>query len=143
MYRVREVDGCEYAETIRRLNGMAPETFPPLTDNHLENGFWWLVDKADDVPVAFAGMVPFEPFPNIGYLKRAFVLPDHRGGGLQSRLIMARECKARQLGWTHLVSECSASNTHSATNFARSGYSICEPEQPWAINSIYWLKALI
>ena len=145
-YRIREVAAWHdrtIAKTIHGFNRLAPETFPVLSDRHLANGYWWLVYGPDVEPVGFAGMVPFEPFPMIGYLKRAFVMPEHRGHGLQSALMAARETKARRLGWTHLVSECSADNTHSARNFAAAGFAQVEPEQRWgAENSIYWRKAL-
>lgn len=142
MYRIVEVDGNEHAETLHRFNALAPEIFPALTAAHIENGFWWFANLDSDA-VAFAGLVEFQPFPNIGYLKRAYVLPDYRGHGLQLRMMEVREAKARQLGWTMLVSECSASNTSSARNFARAGYERCDPEQKWgAPNSIYFVKRL-
>lgn len=143
-YRIVEVDGSNHlaAETIHRFNRLSPDVFPELESRHLENGYWFVAYHEGEV-VAFAGMVPFEPFPNIAYLKRAYVLPDHRGHGLQLRLMVTREVKAQQLGWTHLVSECSASNTASARNFARAGFERCDPEQKWgASNSIYFVKRL-
>jgi hypothetical protein len=50
--------------------------------------------------------------------------------------------KARQLGWTHLVSECRVENKFSAANFLKAGFELCEPEQPWEKNSVYWVKRL-
>lgn len=141
-YQITEVDGREHAKTIHQFNRLAPECFPPLQTRHIELGFWWLVYLGSD-PVAFAGMVPFHPFPLIGYLKRAYVMQEHRGHGLQGRLMAVRERKAKSLGWTHLVSECSASNLHSACNFSKAGFERVEPEQRWgAANSLYWRKAL-
>lgn len=140
-YRISEVSGEECADEINRFNRMAPETFPELTERHLTNGFWWFA-YLDNEPVAFSGMVEMLPFANIGYLKRAYVLPDHRGHGLQLRMLVTRELKARELGWTQLVSEC-ASGSHSARNFCRAQFARVEPEQPWgAPESIYWAKAL-
>lgn len=142
MYQIQEVDGITFGDTIHWFNSLAPECFPALQDHHLEKGFWWLV-RHNTFPVAFAGMVPFEPFPNVGYLKRAFVMAEHRGNGLQASLMRHREDKARRIGWTTLVSECAASNVHSARNFAAAGFEQVEPEQRWgAANSLYWRKAL-
>jgi L-amino acid N-acyltransferase YncA len=141
-YRIEEVDGRERAKTIHQFNRLAPECFPPLQARHLEHGHWWIVYQGSN-PVAFAGLVPFEPFPGVGYLKRAYVMQEHRGHALQARLMAAREDKARQLGWTTLVSECARTNLHSARNFERAGFSPCEPEQRWgAADSVYWRKAL-
>lgn len=113
MYEVREVDGTLFADTLHGFNSLAPETFPPLKLHHLESGFWWLA-YLDDEAVAFAGLVPMTPFKGYGYLKRCYVKPDHYGHGLQFRLMCAREVKARQLEWTHLVSECLSTNSFSS-----------------------------
>ncbi len=141
-YQIHEVDGILNQDVIERFNSLVPATFPLLKLHHLELGYWWLAYH-DEIPVAFAGMVPFDPFPSVGYFKRCYVLPNHHGHGLQYRLMMARELKARQLGWTMLVSECHASNEHSANNFRRAGFERADPEQPWARDSVYWLKHLI
>jgi GNAT superfamily N-acetyltransferase len=147
IFRTREVAARRdrlLQEQIRAFNAMAPETFPALQDRHFQTGHWWLVYSLDESePVAFAGMVPFEPFPLVGYLKRAFVIPTARGHGLQRSLLEEREAKARQLGWTTLVSECAADNHPSAANFQRAGFTQFEPEQRWgAPNSLYWKKDL-
>jgi GNAT superfamily N-acetyltransferase len=142
LYSIHEVDGATHAAMIDTFNKLAPDRFPPLEPRHYTDGYWWLA-YLEETPVAFAGMVPLEPFPNIGYLKRCYVLPDHHGHGLQFRLMATRELKARQLGWTHLVSECGRDNTWSANNFRRAGFDPCEPEQRWgAPGSIYWIKAI-
>jgi GNAT superfamily N-acetyltransferase len=143
-YRIREVAGRDrmVAAVLHGFNALAPECFPPLEPRHLERGHWWIVYHSG-VPAAFAGMVPFEPFPGVGYLKRAYVMPKHRGHGLQRALLTTREAKARHLGWTLLVSECAADNLPSARNFAAAGYAQAEPEQRWgAPGSIYWRKDL-
>ena len=143
-YRIVEVDGYEPAIAVQlhAFNHCVPEVFPPLKPHHLENGFWWLV-YLDAEAIAFAGLVPFEPFPKTGYLKRSYVSPDHRGNALQLRLLGVREQKARELKWTHLVSECKLKNIPSANNLIRAGYTLCEPEQPWGEpGSIYWVKEL-
>ena len=140
LYQIVEVDGPTFADTLRQFNSMHDE-FPALEERHLEDGYWWLVFCGAEA-VAFAGLVQFYPCKSVGYLKRCFVLPDHRGHSLQQRLLLIREGKARELGWKQLVSECSVSNTHSAYNFRRAGYQICEPEQPWAKDSVFFVKDL-
>lgn len=142
-YQIREVAGRDriIAATLHRFNGF-DSCFPALEPRHLRNGFWWLV-YSDAAAIAFAGMVPLEPFPGVGYLKRAYVMPAYRGQGLQRQLLAVRESKARRFGWSLLVSECGADNVHSADNFAAAGFAQCEPEQRWgATNSIYWKKEL-
>lgn len=149
-YEIREIDGGLNRNIIEYFNTLDPQ-FPDLQDRHFDAGFWWLALRTDhpdalgevEAAVGFAGLVPFEPFAKIGYYKRCFVLPDHHGHGLQYRFMMAREAKAKSLGWDVVVSECGGDNTHSASNFRKAGFDRCEPEQRWgASGSIYWMKAL-
>ena len=142
-YRLEEVDGSDpkTAEVIHYFNSLAPEIFPPLTDTHLSDGYWWLAYLGQE-PVAFAGLVTFEPCTETAYLKRCYVLPDHCGHGLQLRLMTVREVKARELGYVRIVGEC-AEHSHSNLNFRRAFFERFEPEQMWgAPNSVYWRKAL-
>lgn len=140
MYTLHEVDGLTFADILNYFNAMVDD-WPPLQERHFLNGHWWIA-YLEDEPVAFAGLVPFEPFQNVGYCKRCYVKPDHHGHGLQFRLLKARELKAKQLGWTMLVSECSSNNLWSASNFTKAGFSRTEPEQPWAMNAIYFMKMI-
>lgn len=143
MYRIREVDGGDddIAEIVRDFNKRSEVEFPELTDEELEGGYWWLAYHKSN-PVAFAGMVQSSQWHNVGYFKRAGVLPKHRGHGLQIRLMRVREQKAKKLGWSHLVSECTET-AFSANNFIRAGFKIYQPQRPWAFkNSIYWIKTL-
>lgn len=140
-YELHEVDGVTFAETLAGLNRLVPE-WPELQTRHFENGYWWIAYHGGEI-VAFAGLVPMTPFVGYGYLKRCYVKPDHYGHGLQFRMMVAREVKARQLEWTHLVSECLSTNSFSSGNFRRAGFSVCEPEQKWGEpGSVYWVKEL-
>lgn len=140
-YRCTEVSGREHAETIHRLNNLSPHLFPPLRLWHLSAGHWWLIFYRNE-PKAFAGLCPMVPFVGVGYLKRCYVDPKYRGRGWQKILLEERERKAKELGWTMLVSEAKADNEHSISNFIRSGYSETFPEQPWASDSRYFVKVL-
>jgi GNAT superfamily N-acetyltransferase len=133
VYQIHEVDGVTFSDTINAFDKLVPQ-WPALQQRHFATGYWWLA-YLEEGPVAFAGLVPFEPFPNIGYLKRCYVNPDHHGHGLQFRLMVARESKAKQLGWTHLVSECRVNNKYSTANFTKAGFIQREPEQPWERDS--------
>jgi N-acetylglutamate synthase-like GNAT family acetyltransferase len=143
-YRIREVDASndDVAEIIRALNAETAE-FPELTDNELDgfHCYWWIAYRGKE-PVGFAGMVPSQKYKNVGYLKRAGVTAGHRGNGIQLRLFKVREQKARKIGWTHLVSECT-NTVYSANNFIRAGFKLFEPKERWAFeNSLYWRKVL-
>lgn len=140
-YRIREVDASdeEIAETIRRMNEHTD--FPDLTEEDLDIGHWWLVYLNSD-PVAFAGMMPSHQWRHVGYFVRAGVDAAHRGHGLQIRLMRVRINKARKLGYSHVVSDCT-DTIWSANNFIRAGFKLYEPKSPWAFqHTLYWKKTL-
>lgn len=141
-YEVREVNGTQHADLIRLFNSLEP-SFPELTDNHLRTGFWWIVYFAKK-PIGFAGMVPMIPFKGVMYMKRAYIEPgDHRGQGLQWRLLWEREQRCRQLNYHQVVSECAGDNEWSAANFLKARYEQVFPEQPWGTpGSIYFSKLI-
>lgn len=135
-------DGRANADLLRGMNAREPGVFPPLTDEHLSDGHWWIA-SLDGEAVGFAGLVAMIPFPKVGYMKRAYVDPDYRGRGIQMEFMRRRQQKAIRLGYTTLVSECAADNLPSRRNFERAGFAECNPEQPWgAPGSIYFIKRL-
>jgi GNAT superfamily N-acetyltransferase len=143
-FQIVEVSGEHplTAASINAFNSSFPDDFLPLKPHHLTRGHWWLVHSGPTV-IGFAGMVPFEPFPRVGYLKRAAVLPAWRGKGIQRQLFSLREEKARtSTDWTHIVSECSLENVASGNNFIRSGYLLVSAERPWEKETLFWRKTL-
>jgi GNAT superfamily N-acetyltransferase len=143
-YAIIEVDPRDdtVVRQIHAFNRSEP-SFPELQPRHFHHGYWWFAYRHGE-PVGFAGLVPMVPFPGVGYLKRAYVLPEARGNGLQRQFLFTRETMARCLGWSMLTAECSAGNITSANNFLACGYDPFEPEQPWGElpDAIYWLKRL-
>ena len=138
MYAINEVSGPDNADLLRYLNDLVP-TFPELTDDHLYEGFWWLIQS--DETVGFCGMVPFHPFDGVWYAKRCFLRPSHRGNGLQIRSLATRELKAREIGGKQIVSE--TTNPRSAKNMIAAGFAEVIPEQKWGDhNSRYFAKVL-
>lgn len=140
MMEIREIDGVACAAQLRALNALEPK-FPELQERHFTTGHWWLALAGTEV-AGFAGLVPFVPFALVGYLKRALVLPPHRGQGLQRRFLAVREAKARALGWTTIVTDAGINNVNSQRNLEAAGYVRCEPEQRWYEPSAYFVKYL-
>jgi GNAT superfamily N-acetyltransferase len=138
-YRIRRVDGSEEADVIQELHngcfeGSAP---PPETDA----GHWWLAYDGFD-PVAFAQLTTSKQWDGCGYLARSGVRSDHRGRGLQLRLIRAREARARELGWQWIVTDTN-NNIASANTLIRAGYRLYQPRRPWSFSTaLYWRKEL-
>src|SRR5579871_385391 len=140
---ILEVDGLDHHELLHYMNGFEPERFPPLTSAHLAHGLWWLAVD-DNVAIGFAALVPFfGPNDGVGYLKRAYVLPQYRGQGMQASFVRLREERARSLGWHLLVTECAGDNLASAKNLLRAGYEKFTPDQLWGEqDSVYFRKRL-
>lgn len=93
--------------------------------------------------MAFAGVVPSTHVYNAGYFSRVGVLRKYTGSGLQLRLMRALESRARQNGWSAVVSD-TTDNLASANNFIRAGYRLYQPQTPWGWpNTLYWRKAII
>lgn len=143
-YVIEEVDAPASAEIIHFFNGLASDIFPPLTERHLTAGHWWLAFFGRSKVVGFAGLVPFfDDADGVGYLKRAYVLPEHRGQGLQVQFIHLRVRKAKDLDWTLLVTETSGDNLPSQRSMKRAGFETFIPEQSWGRpGSIYFKKRL-
>lgn len=140
-YKIREVDGSDddVADDLRMLHALTFFGDAPVPDTDI--GHWWLVTH-DGQPVAFALLVPSSYGPGVGYLKRAGVVSDHRGHGLQRRLIRVRELRARRNGW-HLIVTDTTENPASANTLIACGYRLFEPEVRWAWpHSLYWKKEL-
>ena len=105
--------------------------------------WWWLAIDEDGKAVGFAGMRPSERWQQTIYLCRAGVLPDYRGQGIQKRLIRARLAKARALGNTHAITDCTTENPASAKSLIKAGFRPYWPKAPWGLpHSIYWIKKL-
>src|ERR1035437_5221345 len=104
MYRIREVDGHddEIADTLAYLHRLA--FFDGASIPEFDLGHWWHACH-EAIPVGFAGVVPSTRAFNAGYFCRVGVLERHCGNGLQLRLMRALESRARQNGWSSVVSD--------------------------------------
>ncbi|VTU32417.1 Acetyltransferase (GNAT) family protein [Variovorax sp. PBS-H4] len=103
---------------------------------------WWVV-WLDKQPVGFAALRPCQGHPTMGYLARAGVAPEHRGRGLQRRLIKVRENAGRRRGMAVMVTDTHLTNHASSNNLIRCGYRLYEPGGRWAFgDGLYWLKHL-
>lgn len=148
-FRIREVDATEehYHEELTNLHDATFYDTSIRAD--FERGYWWLVwddafpPSAKAPPIAFCGLTHAINTQGSGYLKRAGVLKDFRGQGLQRKLITVRERKARTLGLNVMLTD-TTENPPSANSLIRAGYKLFEPNHRWAFqNSLYWRKDLI
>jgi GNAT superfamily N-acetyltransferase len=142
MYRIRIVDGTdeEVAENIRDLHELTFGNTAPQIDP--ESGWWWIVYDGREL-AGFCGLMPATGTAGYAYFNRVGVLAQHRGNGLQKRLMRAMEAKARKLGFVAIVSDTTSDNPASANNMIACGYRLYWPEVPWALSySIYFRKEL-
>lgn len=145
MYRIREVDADEYADELEALHRSTFADGTPLAD--FTEGHWWIAFHLGlsgrlNIPAAFIGVRQSILASDTGYFIRVGVLPQHRGYGLQRRLMRAMEQKARKVGWVRVVSD-TRNNPHSANNIIAAGYRMFNPEPPWGFtDASYWIKDL-
>lgn len=117
------------------------ECFPSDYRPVLENSLWWIVWRGKE-PVGYAGLRVCEGAPNLGlgFLSRAGVLREHRGRGLQRRLIWAREAEARALGLNELVTYVAHWNSPSINSLVACGYRFYRPATKWGGKEAVYLR---
>jgi GNAT superfamily N-acetyltransferase len=104
-------------------------------------GAWWLAWD-DGEPVAFAGVRPSLRWIDCMYLCRSGVAPEHRGKGVQKRLIRVREAYAREMAMRWLISD-TTNNPASANSLISCGFRMYEPAAPWGNrHTVYWKKRI-
>lgn len=138
-YRIREIDGSDNDDILTELHSLCFGGEAPQAE--YDHGHWWLAFDGKE-PVAFAGLTPSQLGFNCGYLKRCGILPEHRGQGLQRRLIRVREARAKKNGWGRIVTDCT-DNPHSANNLFKAGYKMFTPKYGWFREAtLYWTKTI-
>lgn len=149
-YRIRKVDGAdeEIADELRRMHLAAFGDSAPAVEP--EEGHWWFAFPLEGArsalgskePVAFGGIKQAYMWQDAGYLNRSGVMLEHRGHGLQRKLLRAREAYSRRHGWNWCISDTS-NNIPSANNLIRAGYTLYRPMEPWGFSyTLYWSKKL-
>ena len=141
MYRIREVNGRDddIADTLAELHQLTFFNSAPVPE--FDWGHWWFAYHGG-LPIAFAGLVPSTHVKDAGYFCRVGVLSEYCGQALQLRFMRVVESRARNNGWSLVVSD-TTDNLVSANNFIRAGYQLYQPEYPWAWRySLYWRKIL-
>ena len=143
MYRIRRANPEEGDnEVILELHRKCFTSGEYIPD--FDEGWWWLCYRDYD-PVGFCGLektIDRVYGNDLGYLCRSGVREDHRGKGLQLRMIRVRERKAREVGCTAMLTDTN-DNPKSGNTLIRAGYKLFVPTKPWAMKtSLYWKKEL-
>ncbi|MBF9235561.1 GNAT family N-acetyltransferase [Microvirga alba] len=139
-YIIRLADNTRPA-TLKLLRRLHSECLPYDKLPNFTEGFWWIAYHGDDA-VGFAGMVRSARWIDAGYMNRAGVVPDHRGHGLQKRLIRVRMRYAKRIGWRWLITD-TTENPPSANSLIGCGFRAYDPANPWGgRTTTYWRRAL-
>ena len=105
--------------------------------------FWWLV-YAGKKPIGFAGI---EYGSRDAFLCRAGILKEHRGHGIQRKLIRYRENHAKKMNVKDIITYVHSQSTSSINNLIKSGYLAYDPENHWAgtlrTETLYLCKKLV
>lgn len=141
-YRILAVDGDD-PDIKEEITFLHKVCFAAGGVEETDTGWWWIVYDESNRPVAFAGMKASNWYDDRIYLCRSGVHPDHRGHGLQRKLIHTRLRKARALGFKTAVTDTIHGNHHSANNLIACGFRMFQPEWAWALSdSSYWKRDL-
>jgi GNAT superfamily N-acetyltransferase len=122
---------------VRRLD---VAIFPDGPDLVTDGAAWWLA-TVDDVPVGYAGLALHDGWPGVGFLRRAGVLPRHRGRGLHDRMIAARLRWAKRRGLAAVVTYTMPHNAESANNLMDHGFRLADPPVAYVGGGVlYWRR---
>lgn len=120
------VNRCKDLTLVRRL---AQQVFDPSDIPAKLDGSHWFVAWEKGVPLAFGGIAFWSN--GKAFLSLAGVLPEHRGRGLQKRLIKARIAYARKWGVRQVVTYTVVNNPESMRSLIRCGMLPYTPKTPW------------
>lgn len=96
----------------------------------------------DDNPVACGAFKQFNK--EAVEIKRMYVLPEHRGKGLASRLLLALESWAKELNYSNTVLETGLRQPEAIALYKKNNYTIIENYPPYEhmVNSVCFRKVL-
>jgi RimJ/RimL family protein N-acetyltransferase len=135
IYRVSQL---ELGVILPEMEALERRCFPIDEKEALHRGMWWKIVCKGEV-IAFAGLREVANEPGVGVLTRCGVARDHRGRGLQRRLVRARVLAARRMGWHTLLSTVMLDNPSSANNLAQCGFRLYDPVWHWMdVGTMYY-----
>lgn len=127
------------------LMAVQARCFPHDAPVNVTEDLWWIARDPEGNPAGFCGLAlgKFPGEPLTAYLCLAGVVPEHRGKGLQKRLIRARLTKAKQLSLGRVVTDTTTTNPASVNSLVACGFRQFLPTHPWRVpGALYWEKTL-
>lgn len=107
---------------------------------HKDAALWWLATAEDGSLAGFAGLTFLNHTGEL-FCCLDGVMPQHRGAGLQRRLIRARCNWARANGYPGLMTYVMPHNVASLRNYLACGFFPYNPADPqWGLDVVYLTK---
>ena len=117
------------------LNPRLSEYSVGITEDELEPGRGvLLIASVHSVPAGCGAVTLIAP--HVAEIKRMYVVPAHRRGGIATRLLSALEDDAAMLGATEAVLETATHLTGATALYERAGYEAIPPFGPYVGSDI-------
>jgi GNAT superfamily N-acetyltransferase len=130
-----------FAELRRRYPEREDASPPPVDPDQLvpPRGAW-IVVRRDGVPVGCAGIKPLDD--EAGEIKRVYLAPEARGGGLARRLMAHLEDRARGLGYRILRLDTGSAQPEAYRLYTSLGYREIDDYNQNGLASHWFERAL-
>lgn len=126
------------AALYQRLQELDAYVFPGCGNEFLKNRDWWVIISNEKI-IAYCGS--WYSY-GICMMCRAWVSREHRGKGLQRKMIAMRIAAAKQKGCSNVITYTTFDNHPSANNLIRSKFLLYEPAYKYAGEQLYFKKSI-
>lgn len=101
----------------------------------------WIVEHTPTAQIIGYACLRFVTHEKLAYLTRAGISGEHRGQGLQKRLIRVRLAYAKQRGYPAAITYTVRANSRSVNSLIACGFRYYEPPNAWAGREmLYWYR---
>jgi GNAT superfamily N-acetyltransferase len=130
-----------FGELRRRYPALDDASPPPVDPDQLvpPHGAWVVV-RRDGVPVGCAGIKRLDD--ETGEVKRVYLAPEARGGGLARRLMAHLEDRARELGYRVLRLDTGSAQPEAYRLYTSLGYREIDDYNGNGLASFWFERAL-
>jgi GNAT superfamily N-acetyltransferase len=127
-------------ELYSQLKELDSRAFPGCDYDFADNRDWWVMLNDKGKIIAYCGSWYQS---DISMFCRAWVHPEHRGKGLQTKMIKHRLKTAKGYGCNVAITYTTKDNCPSANNLIKNGFRLYLPQYSYAGDGmIYFSKSL-
>jgi GNAT superfamily N-acetyltransferase len=135
MYRIIQAKTESQLASVKRLD---KAIFSEDERVKIEGGVWWLIYHKGEA-VGFGGLAVIKDL-NYGFFRRAGVLYDHRGHGLQKKLIKIRLRYLKKLRIPCAITYTVLDNPASSNSLISMGFKLYTPSEPYCGSNVLYFK---